>query len=219
MCKYDMVLYHGTTHKNGTKILNTKYKTSKTKINKKSNKKSDHWLGDGVYFFEDKIHVYDWILKLFRNHHNLKIINNNNIIYSDLFSNYMILSSKIETDINRVWDLNNPENYITYTEICDEIYNKIRNDKEFENYEISDGTFINIMFEKMGFNKYYDIVTYTFGFHRPHVQYNTHMKTILQKQICVKNLDVIKSTQKYSPSYNEFEEYYKILCNVYPHIY
>ena len=218
---YNKVLYHGTTVESGEKIVKNKYFKISSTYRPKKNKavEYDHWLGNGVYFFEDEIHAYDWILKMFNTKYK-HIIENCKDIYElskELFQKYTILKSRIVADENRIWNLDNPEDLMIFLKICDEIYEKLKDDEEYKNRVISDGTFINVMFEKMGFKKKFDIVIYTFGFSRPKRPYQTFIKLIPQKQVCVKNPKVVKSIDYHDCE--SFSKYYPMLCYAYPHIY
>ena len=221
---YNKVLYHGTTLENGEKIIKSKYfKISRTyyKKNKKTNEvmKCDHWLGDGIYFFEDEIHAYDWILKQFNKYvHPIKKYRQDvSKLAEHLFQKYAILKSQIIVDDDRIWDLDNPEDLLTYFEICDELYEMLKDDEEYKNRVISDGTFINIMFEKMRFKEKFDMVIFTFKFDRPRRPYQAFIRAIPQKQVCVKNPEVIKSIDYHKCE--SFSRCYPMLCHAYPHIY
>jgi hypothetical protein len=185
---YDKVLYHGTTVENREKIVKKKYfKISRTYHPKKNKAiKYDHWLGDGIYFFEDEIHAYDWILKKFNDNEGpIKKYRKDAYELSKLlFQKYTILKSRIVADENRIWNLDNPEDLITFKQICGDTYEKLKDDEEYKNRVISEGTFINMMFKKMEFKEKFDMVVHTFQFKNgPKLPYREFIGTIPQKQV------------------------------------
>jgi hypothetical protein len=187
--------------------------------------KCDHWLGDGIYFFEDEIHAYDWILKQFNKYvQPIKEYRQDvSKLAEHLFQNYTILKSQIIVDENRIWDLDNPENLLEFKQICNELYEeKIKYSKKFKDYEISEGVFINIIFREKEFEEFaknIDMIIHTFKFRAPESHYRSYINHIPQKQICVKNTNIIDNKSIDYHDCKSFSKCYPLLCHAYPHIY
>jgi len=200
-----MTLYHGTKRENAENIVKHQYM--------KPSRGDRHWLGDGVYFFDHDFHAYHWVCMEYLKINKCSFINVN---YQKVFDEYCILKAKIKVKKERIFDLDNPEFWITYKDICDEILKKYpKRDRK-----ISDGVFINIMFEEMGFSEDYDIVKYTFQFPKHGYsgrEYYTRIKSVPQTQICVKNPEVIKEIEYHNCL--KAVEYHNMLIKLFPHIY
>ncbi|MBP2143887.1 hypothetical protein J2127_001056 [Methanococcus voltae] len=126
---YEKILDPGTKVLNGTKIYESRhFNNSTTHWSKKLKKRKDHWLGDGVYFFEEELNAYDWILTL---HFRMvdTYYSSLDLLKNDLFDKYTILTSEINIPKDRIYDLDDLKTLLTFREICNEVFMKIRNKK------------------------------------------------------------------------------------------
>jgi hypothetical protein len=205
---YNKVLYHGTSKTNAKNILNRGFNKSKG---------DRHWLGDGIYFFEDEIHAYHWILEKY-------VKKNNNIHPYDLrksvFKDYKILRASIKIDKNRIFDLDKTNHYIIYVSA----YRKVTSEIDEHGDPVPDGALINLLFNKMGFNEDYDIVKYTFRFPKRllcngYIIDGKNKPKVIppQTQICVKNPNIIEDIRIHY--LKDIDKKYEELTILFPHIY
>jgi hypothetical protein len=201
---YCGVLYHGTDKKSAKSIIAENFKPSEG---------DNHWLGNGIYFFEDDVHAYHWILE--------KYVKNKNILPHKLrksvFKDNKILCACIEIDKNRIFDLDKLKYYIIYVSSYREVMSEI----DDEGKPVPDGAFINLLFDDMGFGEDYDIVKYTFHFPKRQLNNGREMRSANivppQTQICVKNYDIIKDVKLHY--INNIDKKYNELSILFPHIY
>lgn len=215
---YNENLYHGTSAEAVGDIIKEK--------NMKSSLGEKHWLGDGVYFFEEDFYAFKWILDSYSNQEKIKF-NENNFI-----NNFSILEGEIKTKKIRVFDLTKME----FKTIFDMIYTKIKDKKEgyekLKKHKVSEGVVLNYIFNILEYDKEFDLVIAMFTLNKKNYT-GTHMKLgyMPQKQICVKNKEAIKEIRSfnykphidkylkfvksfYFDNYNFNNKYYKKVKNV-----
>jgi hypothetical protein len=176
--------YHGTTQKNARQILENKVMLP--------SRGSDHWLGDGVYFFEDDFYAYKWIVqqcsKIYKEDYSEKI----------LIKEYQIFEVYLNIETERVFDLRILDNKRYF----DCAYQKLLQEKnkieEIKEIELSDGVVINFLFSVLDYNKKYDLVIANFILNKNNYQkINSRLGYIEQVQLCVKNTKIINKIEIY----------------------
>lgn len=173
--------YHGTEIKRGNRFIDNKA------MEKSAGDK--HWLGDGSYFYEELFYAYKWIKDMFykreqRNHKDLE----------DLIRKYIILICNINVEKSRVFDLDKYEFKYIFDYFFEKLEKEVKYSERFNKYEIADGVVINIMFNEYKYIDKYDMVIASFPRRNNKYKNNslTRLKHVLEKQICVKNVDIVK---------------------------
>lgn len=90
-------LYHGTKFIHGKKILSEKVFTPS--IGRR------HWLGDGIYFFEEESEAKDWCLR---------------------YGSYMILEADVAVRKDRFLDLKNKKHFRNYRKVMGRLLNEAK---------------------------------------------------------------------------------------------
>lgn len=186
-------LYHGTNLRRGQKFI--KSQKMEPSIG------NHHWIGDGSYFYEELFYSYKWIRDMYKAKNGI-----NHRSYKELTSEYMVLECCLIFDKCRIFDLNTVEHKIEFDYFKDTLLEKIE-DKSIDKEKIYDGVVINIMFNEMDYKENYDAVIATFDRRRKENK-KSRLNAVLEKQICVKNLDIIKKiySKKFETEYSVLEE-------------
>lgn len=191
-----MLYYHGTTVDIADKFLKTGLMHPSIG--------DDHWLGDGVYFYTYEEYAFRWILIKYTNNFS----NEYKSDYSKIFKNYSILAVDISENA-RIWDLDKIQNKTFLIQARNEICQKMKYSKRFTKLKdnLSDGIIINILFEEMGFDSEYDVVTATFPISYCFEQ--SRLAYLPEMQVCVRNVTVIQNISQCNGSsvpdvYNKF---------------
>lgn len=178
------MLYHGTEINRGKKIL----RTQDMPISMKKENKKDHWLGDGVYFFDGEKFAYRWIYMMFED---------DDETTGDLLDLYMILEADVEIDDDRVFSLENEDHNELFWEVREGYVQKHKKLKANSNIEITDGFIINIMFKELSYNNKFDIVKSSFPIkNKPKDNVYTRIRVVPHYQYCVKNKKIIKEIRE-----------------------
>lgn len=101
---YDEILSHGTEIDRGKMMLSEK----QMDISRGDN----HWLGDGVYLYEDDFYAYKWIRDMYKSkYHSYPMP------AELLFEKYFILKVHVLTSKEKIFDLDKPINKIEFDRI------------------------------------------------------------------------------------------------------
>lgn len=177
-----LTLYHGTDKTSGTKIISSK--------SFKRSLGEEHWLGDGVYFYEEKYYAFRWIYIAYIKKYPQHVPEMENIT-----TKYTILSADIKTVPERIFDLAKIEHKL----IFDRVYKKSLEKNKNRNLKIVDGAVFNFLFYKMGYKKEYDLIKALFIHEDNDIQINhTRLSYIPEVQYCVINAEVIKNIKNSS---------------------
>lgn len=178
-------MYHGTERKRGQDMI--------SKNHMKKSVGDYHWLGDGVYFYQEHIYAFRWIYKMYVSRYKDEPSN-----YDDLIKKYMIIEAELVVEDGRIFSFSNIEHKLLF----DSVVSACNEKKRFED-EIIDGAVINLMFNEMKYGKEYDIVEAPF-IHKDKVNselnLNSRLNYLPEIQICVKNISVIKKCREYDSS-------------------
>lgn len=184
---YCGVLYHGTDKKSAKSIIAENFKPSEG---------DNHWLGDGVYFYEEKFHAFKWEW--------YKCPKNKKEDKNYLQDKVAIVIANVNCDKSGVFNLDKIEHKLVFERIYKWINTKIKKLDDLDDGSCADGVVLNYMFNKLGYATKYDIVRVLFPI--PHKKYNkiikqerykpikekTHRLTFMPEvQVCVKNIEVI----------------------------
>lgn len=176
-----MNYYYGTARERGVKAI----KLKKLPISQGD----DHWLGDGVYFYDNIKYAYRWIWMMCED----KIKKNPS--KDVLLDNYMVIVANINIVEGRLWDLvHNPEHFLLFNELRTEILKKNNQGSEMKkrvtSKKIVDGVVLNILFNEYGFGEEFDAVLYSFRTKSSSASLKTRID-IHEIQLCVKNPEII----------------------------
>ncbi|MDA3732883.1 hypothetical protein PBV87_15510 [Niameybacter massiliensis] len=171
-------LYHGTGRERGDRMLSNQMMEVSVG--------EHHWLGDGSYFFDEQLYAYKWISDMYKNKFRQQPQNKN------LIENYSILDAHIKVEKKRLLDLSKAE----YKMMFDQVYTLMHKHQEYSNtfdkVAIADGIVINYMFNNLGFDEDFDVVSALFIQNsRNYSAVGTRLGYMPQKQFCIKNLNVI----------------------------
>ena len=176
--------YHGTSKERANSILIEGFKNSQI----------GNWLGKGVYFYENIYYAIEWGIIYF--------LENSDILYAEYTKKCAIIKAVLDWNRFELLDLNDPVGYKYYLKIVEEI--KSRFPKRIES--IKKGKDIEIIrlieeIERETGEKYismFDILIANY----PKDIYKKGKKGVegnflpcIQKQICVKNQDVIEKIE------------------------
>lgn len=173
---YEEILFHGTEIERGEKMLQWD--------NMMLSCGDKHWLGDGSYFYEDDFYAYKWIKDMYLNQ-----FKKEPNPPKSLFDRYKILIGKIETNKDRIFNLDKPRNKMEFDRVYKNCEGMQKYSKRFSDAQLADGVILNIMFNDMSYAKEYDVVIASFK--RRSNKYDNdpiRLNFMLEKQICVKNL-------------------------------
>jgi hypothetical protein len=204
---YSEVLYHGTDKNSAKSIIAGNFEPSKG---------NNHWLGDGVYFYEEKFHAFKWMW--------YKCPKDKKKDKNHLQDKVAIIATEVNCDKSRVFNLDTIYHKLIFEAIYKEINTTTELLKNLKGRTCAEGVVLNYMFNKLGYDRKYDIVRALFPI--PHKKYNkiirqerhnpikkkTHRLTFMPEvQVCVKNLDVIdKDSLKSYDIGNEVEVFIKL---------
>lgn len=184
------MVYHGTTKECADQIISDN--------RMKPSMGDRHWLGDGVYFYQDFFYALRWIRCKEKT--------------DSLLDNYSIITAELNIDEERIFSLLNMEHKLLFQqvlEICSERLKRIGSQND-----VVDGAILNIMFKEMKYGNKYDIVKASFIHEDKNLwHYSSRLCYIQEIQICVKNLDIISQLQKMEPSTEEIDIFLPTIDN------
>lgn len=195
--------YHGTSKENEIKILKEGFKESKPN--------QGHWLGKGVYFYENIYYAIEWGIIYFLN---------NSATYDEYTEKCTVIETKINLDDFEILDLNDPIGYKYYLEIEKNI--KERFPEKIKNIE-NDGDIelIRLMekIEEETHNSYismFDILIASYPkdiYKKGNKKIKGNFLPCIQKQICVKNKKAINEITSVNLNKSEIERYFYIIMD------
>ena len=162
--------YHGTSLENANKICK-----SSNEINFKISCGKTEWLGNGVYFFDNKQNAIDWSKKVRQ------------------FEEIGIVSAMIKADEEKVFDLvGNPKQLKLFDKMCAIVANKYN---KIQNEEI-DKSFMSTTIELLKQQENFDVIRAFFEIKNTNFENINKAKQkfpigIGRIQICVINTDCI----------------------------
>lgn len=196
-------MYHGTDINTGKSIVEEQLMLP--------SRGDHHWLGDGIYFYEDIKYAFRWIvIRYTDNFRNLYAKD-----YGDIFQEYIILKADILS--NRKFDLDDVSTKLFFINVKNKIQKKSQYSKRIQDQlkenGIADGVVFNVLFDKMGYNNKYDYVSATFPIAYLYDS-NSRLDYIPELQICVKNAEIIKNIIQCNdkdnlPEYKAFIDLYR----------
>ncbi|SHJ33342.1 hypothetical protein SAMN02745751_02305 [Dethiosulfatibacter aminovorans DSM 17477] len=196
------ILYHGSEANRANSIFeNQKFNTSKD---------DRHWLGDGVYFYIDKVLAYRWIWNMYEKRHG-EIISNNK-----LFGKYGILNAEVTFLEDRVYNLKEIEFQNDFSRIKHIVMKKAAEGSKLSKNDFVDGTVLNLMFNEFGYDKNYDIVIALFSNNKKNLsdlRFKSRIWYGTEEQVCVKNEKCILSININQPE--DFEKVYELMKKTY----
>lgn len=175
--------YHGTEKDRGNRIL----KRQKMEYSRSTLQK-DHWLGDGIYLYREKLYVFRWIALMYEERHNYQDIE------TELYHKYSILGVEIDCSNERIFRLENPEHLMIFEQVKKECKKKCNHIKGNNNNRVVDGVIFNIMFKELGYSSEFDLIECNFNISEldSDMQQNSRIRTIKECQLCIKNPNIIK---------------------------
>lgn len=172
-----ITLYHGTERSCGQRII-----ASKSFHRSLGN---EHWLGDGIYFYEEVDYAFRWIYISYSKKYPQCMPKMSNII-----SKYVVLSADINVKPGRIFDLTKS----SYKRLFDEVLRRSLEKNKYANLEIVDGAVLNFMFRNMKYNTKYDIIKGLFIHEDNDISIaKTRLAYIPEVQYCVINKGIISN--------------------------
>lgn len=144
----------------------------------------EHWLGDGIYLYRDKLNVFRWINIKFKERYP------NGKIDEELYKNYMIIDVSLAVKEDRIFSLLYPDNWIEFNYAREKLKKRAGFAKRLEAAEVTDGVVLNIMFNNLGYSGDYDIVAGSFPLEKTGI-FKSRFSGLNELQYCVKNPDII----------------------------
>ncbi len=195
--------YHATKRDNITDILTEGFKTSI------STNKKEHWLGKGIYFYEDLYYAVEWCyLGLKNQNKNLEILK----------EKFGIIKVEIDTDNFKILDLNSGIGYDTFRKIVHTIKDKCSKEelKKIENDgDIKIIRIIEKVEEELGKKIFsaFDVIyaLYPKNIFKKSTNHQGDFFVGMQKQICVKNPKAITSKKEYNVENENIVNIYNLI--------
>ena len=199
----ELKLYHGTNRKRGQNFI--KNQSMEASIGEK------HWLGDGIYLFEDDFWAYWWIRELYKD----KYLDQ---VYPDIYQlylekHYQVLIIKVNILKNRIFNLNNSKHKLEFIKVMKAIAEKQKYSDKMEEQAKVEGIVLNYMFNELDYKRDFDLVKANFI--RDENRYSRkNFKIRLaynsQEQYCIKNSEIVNSIEELD-FINKILSYYEIL--------
>lgn len=199
----ELKLYHGTNRKRGNNFIKNQ--------DMEVSKGEKHWLGDGIYLFEDDFWAYWWIRELYKE----KYLDQ---VYPDIYQlylekHYQILFVTGNVQKNRVFNLNNSRHKLEFIKVMKLIEEKEKYSVKMENQAKVEGIVLNYMFNELDYKKDFDLVKADFirdSDRYSRSNYKIRLAYNSQEQYCVKNADIVNSIEEFD-FINRILTYYEIL--------
>jgi hypothetical protein len=199
----ELKFYHGTNRKRGQKFIKNQ--------SMKFSKGEKHWLGDGIYLFEDDFWAYWWIRELYKE----KYLDQ---VYPDIYQlylekHYQILFVTGNVLKNRVFNLNNSRHKLEFIKVMKLIKEKEKYSEKMQKQAKVEGIVLNYMFNELDYKKDFDLVKadfirdsdrYSRSDYKIRLDYNS------QEQYCIKNSEIVNSIEEFD-FLNKILSYYEIL--------
>lgn len=195
--------YHATARKNISSILNNKFIISKPG--------KHHWLGKGVYFFENIYYAIEWQL--------LGVIKKRNVEYDELMEESGIIVSEINTSNYSMLDLSNPYGLSIFEELLIKIKDYY-GEAKYEEYKQKGDKFLIDLLEELEEQKNIKLLSNFDIISAEYPKWMAREKNVpgnfikcIQKQICVKNINAIVKSDEYTDNEIIKSNYELILKN------
>lgn len=180
----EYIAYHGTPRSNIDNIIRTNFFISQG---------NNHWLGDGIYFYPEKVYAYKWNI-------NNSMVGNPKRVIPVLLSQQGILEVNLKCAKNRTFDLDTVQHKMI-------LKKTIENIADFEE-ECIEGVALNVLFNELGYNKKYDMIVATFALRREKMELPfMRLDFYPEKQICIKNHKCIKNIKEIKITEKEKTEF------------
>lgn len=182
----DKKYYHGTNKNNIKSILKSKEMNF--------SRGDRHWLGDGIYFYEEEFYAYNWLVydykyKCGKESYDKEKIN----------KDYGIISVNLDVIEERIFSFEKGEHKILYDIAFEKANNKIKNSLRFKEVKFCEGVVLNIMFKELGYNEKYDLITAIFTRRKTNYKgIDMRLDYIPEKQLCVINKSIIKNIKEFN---------------------
>lgn len=192
--------FHGTLRENKDSIENEGFKKSMSTENRK------HWLGDGVYFFEDEYYAVEWnILDIKRQE--------KKGIYLKIFD-YVIFRARIKCNINKLIDMSSPEGIILYKYLKNKLKEKYIKEGKQEQIAKLDERSAKFWMTALSDNGFFDefdviIASYARTKQKEEKSDDDFIENH-QRQICVREFKCINNVKEYN-DIDRIEDLYRII--------
>jgi len=191
--------YHGTSIELSKKIIiENRFKPSKG---------DRHWLGDGVYFYEEEFYAYNWLIYEYKKKFGKKLYDKNKIN-----KDYNILSANFNISKERIFKLSEKaEHKILFDITMEETIKKSKYSKRFDQVTFPEGVILNIMFKEMRYNSNFDLIVAIFT--RRKSNYGNavlRLNYIPEKQLCVVNNNIIENIKEFDFK-NKVSQYMRLI--------
>lgn len=201
----ELIAYHGTKNENISSILNNGFNQSV------STSKKEHWLGKGIYFYEDLYYAVEW---------NYCNADSDSVTYKDLCLKYGIIMVRIDIENFSVLDLNSGLGYDTYNNIINKL-SKLCNKEDAEilknGGDIKIIRIIEKIEKKTGIKliSNFDVVCalYPKNVFKKNMRNKGDFFVGVQKQICVKNQDAIIDKKVFNCNQDKVENIYNLIID------
>lgn len=192
--------FHGTLRDKKDSIKEKGFEKSISTIIKK------HWLGDGVYFFEDEYYAAEWnILDIERN--------KKKGIYLRTFD-YIILKGYIKCNTNKLMDMSSPEGITLYKYFKEKLKEKyIREGKreQIDKLDKRSAKFWMTTLSDNGFFDEFDVIIASYVRSKQKIERSEDdFIENHQRQICVRETKCINNVKEYT-DIDRIKELYKII--------
>lgn len=183
MNKEALIGYHATDISNIKPIMNNGFVESKVS--------KEHWLGRGIYFFENLYYAVEWEI--------IGVIKHDVADYNELIKKCGIIIADIDTENYKVLDFSEPQGYAIFEYLLKIIKDNYPEEKY--NYILSKGyAYIIKILEQLEIKKHkkyiskFDVVCAVYPKNITKIKTNLPGDFIscVQKQVCVKNPKAIK---------------------------
>lgn len=193
-----MTGYHATKKMNEKNILKDGFKIS-------NSNNFHHWLGNGIYFWEDSYYAVEWNI--------IDLEKNGVLTQKNILEQYTILEATIKAEKNKVINLSSPKGTIIFEKFKENVINSSNAEQKERLKKIDDDIFwVNFMSKKGLFDKYNIIIA---NYNKTIKRENNNKADFIkyeQTQICVKSNDLIENVSVYRNT-REIKELYKIIKN------
>lgn len=196
-------VYHATNSCNTENILKYGFKESK------STNKKEHWLGHGIYFFEDLYYAVEWAYLS---------IEKKNRTYKQVTQQCDIIEATIDTDEFQTLDLNTGLGYEIYRSIINKIMplcNKEEKEKLQNGGDIKIIRIIEKIEQKLGIMliSEFDVVCaiYPKNIYKKNSTKKGDFLVGFQRQICVKNKKAIIKLEIYNDALDKIKRIYNLI--------
>ncbi len=148
---------------------------------------------------------------MFENNKDYKITDNTNI--EEFFK---ILICSYEVKESRIFDLTKVESKFLLDRMREITIKKMKNENKVINkYNLNEGVLLNILFNKRDYDLKFDLVVAIFNRRSNKykgVEYGFKINTLPEKQICIKNQEIINNIKEYD--YTQEKEELENLVNM-----